>query len=1554
MKNLQNNNLPLAQGSPDLAGGADALDQSIPLPPEDGLYRNVDEHDACGVGFVVDMYGRKSHEIIEHAMTVLKNLLHRGACGCEENTGDGAGILLQMPDKFLRKKCAEAGIELPEAGHYGAGAVFLPPSEDSAKACQAIFERIIKEESQELCGWRKLPVDDSPIGPTAKSSEPSFQQIFISRNSEINDPDAFERKLYVIRKRVEHEILNSDIPERKYFYMPSLSHRTMIYKGMLIGTQVEDMFPDLYDQDMESAMALVHQRFSTNTFPSWPLAQPFRYIAHNGEINTLRGNINWMRAREALCESHLFGEDLQKLFPIVMEDISDSAGFDQVLEFLHMSGRPLPLAVLMMIPEAWSGHEAMSADRRAFYEYYSCLMEPWDGPASIAFTDGEVMGAVLDRNGLRPSRYYVTKDGLVVMASEVGVLDIPPENIEIKDRLHPGRIFLVDTKQGRIIDDAELKQSYIDEHPFAEWLEENLVPVDELPEPPAVYGTSKDTLLERQQAFGYTHEDLRLLMQPMAEKGLEPTGSMGTDAALAVLSDRPRLLYDYFKQLFAQVTNPPLDGIREELVTQVSTPIGPEANLLATEAINCRQIQLHSAVIDNRDLARIRHVNAKGFKAKTVATTYAAKSGEAGIANAIENVCAEVDAAIDGDNTFVILSDRDIGPENAAIPAALVTAGVHHHLVHNGKRTRVALVVESGEPREVHHFCVLLGYGANAINPYLAFESLDDLLQKKIIKKIDGIKDDQAPFDAAVRNYIKAINKGLIKVMSKMGISSVQSYRGAQIFEAVGLNKTLIDKYFTSTASRIGGIGLDVVEAEVSKRHHNAYPDRKVKAPDLEWGGEYQWRRDGEYHLFNPETVFKLQHATRAKRADIFREYTKLVDDQSENRATLRGLLKFNQERPPVPLEEVESVESIMKRFHTGAMSYGSISGEAHETLAIALNRIGGRSNTGEGGEDPDRFTPDENGDLRRSAIKQVASGRFGVTSEYLVNADDLQIKMAQGAKPGEGGQLPGHKVYPWIARTRHSTPAVGLISPPPHHDIYSIEDLAQLIHDLKNSNPEARVHVKLVAEVGVGTVAAGVAKAHSDVVLISGYDGGTGASPMTSLKHAGVPWELGLAETQQTLVANRLRDRIVVQVDGQMKTGRDVIVAALLGAEEFGFSTAPLVVMGCIMMRVCHLNTCPVGVATQNPELRKKFSGKPEFVENFFEFIADEIREYMAELGFRTMDEMIGRSDLLESEQAVEHWKARGLDFSSILYQPEVGEDVGRRCVQEQDHGLDESLDRTTIVPLCEDALNARKPVDAILPIKNTNRTVGTILGYEITKRFGGEGLPQDTIKLHFNGSAGQSFGAFVPKGVTMTLEGDANDYIGKGLSGGHIIVYPPRHATFVPEENILIGNVALYGATSGEAYFRGIAGERFCVRNSGVSAVVEGVGDHGCEYMTGGRVVIIGPTGRNFAAGMSGGIAYIYDPEKHFPALCNKEMVNLTSLSEDGDEQTVFELLNNHLKFTQSTVADNILANWRSNKRNFVKVMPVDYERVLKAMEKAKAMGMPEDEAVMEAANG
>ncbi len=1523
--------------------------------PTEGLYDPSFEHDACGVGFVVDIKGRKSHTTIERALTILKNLEHRGACGCEINTGDGAGILIQTPDAFLRARCASLGITLPPAGRYAAGLVFLPLEPTAAAACKAKFARMVEEEGQTLLGWRKVPSDDSSIGPTAKACEPAFEQIFVGCSQSIQDPDAFERKLYVIRKRVEHAIWRSDMAEKNLFYVPSLSHRVLIYKGMLNAAQVEQQFPDLCDPLVESGLALVHQRFSTNTFPSWPLAHPFRYIAHNGEINTLRGNINWMRAREALCESDVFGDDLKKLFPIVIEGSSDSASFDQVLEFLHMAGRPLPLAILMMIPEAWSAHQQMEPARKAFYEYHGCLMEPWDGPASIAFTDGKIIGAVLDRNGLRPSRYYVTKDGMVVMASEVGVLDFEPENIALKERLHPGRIFLVDTVEGRIIDDAELKQRYIDEHPYADWLRQHHVALSALPEPQHVYAVDHDTVLQRQKAYGYTHEDLRIIMQPMAEKGEEPIGSMGTDAALAVLSDRPRLLFDYFKQLFAQVTNPPLDGIREELVTQISTPIGPESNLLAPTAQSCRRIKLDSPVLNNQDLARLRHVTAHGFSATTITALYPIAQGAKGLEAALTTLFAEVDHAIDAGYSFVILSDRGMNAELAPIPSLLATAGTHHHLVRNGRRMRVGLVLESGEPREVHHFCALLGYGADAINPYLAFETLYDLLQQGVIKAsaVKGRKGTEEIYDTAVRNYIKAVNKGLVKVMSKMGISTVQSYRGAQIFEAVGLDKAFIDKYFTYTASRIGGIGLETIEHEVTLRHHGAFPARVPGKLELDWGGEYQWRRDGEYHLFNPDTVYKLQHSTRAGQYKIFREYTALVDRQSENLATLRGLFKFKNDRPPVPLAEVESIESIMKRFHTGAMSYGSISAEAHETLAIALNRIGGRSNTGEGGEDPARFKRDANGDLRRSAIKQVASGRFGVTSEYLVNADDLQIKMAQGAKPGEGGQLPGHKVYPWIAKVRYSTPGVGLISPPPHHDIYSIEDLAQLIHDLKNSNPEARIHVKLVAEVGVGTVAAGVAKAFSDVVLISGYDGGTGASPVTSLKHAGVPWELGLAETQQVLVQNKLRDRIVVQVDGQMKTGRDVIIGALLGAEEYGFATAPLVVMGCVMMRVCHLNTCPVGIATQDPRLRAKFSGKPEFVENFFRFIAEEVREYMAELGFRTLEEMIGQASRLDVADAVDHWKAKGLDLSKILYQPEVP-GVPTRSVRTQDHGLDRSLDRTTLVPACLPALIDRRPVELDVPIRNVNRTVGTILGYELTKRHGGAGLPDDTIKIRFQGSAGQSFGAFIPRGITLSLEGDANDYIGKGLSGGKIMVFPSRKATFVAEENIIIGNVALYGATSGEAYFRGVAGERFGVRNSGAEAVVEGVGDHGCEYMTGGRVVIIGKTGRNFAAGMSGGVAYVFDPNDRFPQLCNTDMVDLEALEAQEDEDAVVRLLNNHIKYTDSAVARKILEQWSVHKRKFLKVMPRDYKSVLTAIARARQAGLPEDQAIMEAAHG
>ncbi|OGI49607.1 MAG: glutamate synthase subunit alpha [Candidatus Muproteobacteria bacterium RIFCSPHIGHO2_02_FULL_65_16] len=1506
-----------------------------------GLYDPAFEHDACGVGFVVDMKGRRSHAIVAQALTILKNLQHRGACGCEENTGDGAGILIQMPHAFLSRECAKLGVKLPEPGHYGAGLVFLPRDTAQAARCRQLFEQIAREEGQAPLGWREVPTDDSALGPSARACAPAFKQVFIGRAPGGADEVAFERKLYVIRKRVEHAVARSDLSERNLFYVPSLSARTLIYKGMLTPSQVELMFPDLRDPLVESALALVHSRFSTNTFPSWPLAHPYRYLAHNGEINTLRGNINWMRAREALCASPLFGEDLKKILPIVVEGGSDSAAFDNVLEFLHMAGRELPHAVLMMIPEAWSGHEFMDEARKSFYEYHGCLMEPWDGPASIAFTDGAVIGAVLDRNGLRPSRYYVTKDGLVVMASEVGVLDIPPENVLIKERLHPGRIFLVDTHAGRIIEDAEIKQRYTAAQPYKQWLDAGMLPLASLPAPAHVPEPDHATVLARQQAFGYTHEDLRILMAPMAQKGEEPIGSMGNDAALAVLSERPRLLYDYFKQLFAQVTNPPLDAIREQLVTQVETPIGPEGNLLAPGPGSCRMLKLKTPILDNEELAKIKQLDRSGFKTVTLPMFFPAGSGGAGLAQAMDELCRKASEAITGGYTFIILSDRGVDQHQMPIPALLATAGVHHHLVRAGLRTRVGLVVESGEPREVHHMALLLGYGAGAINPYLAFETLDDMIRQKLLNGVDHAH--------AVKNYIKALNKGVIKAISKMGISTIQSYRGAQIFEAIGLDKQFVDRYFTWTASRVGGIGIDVVAQETSLRHHRAWPERPVGAPELDWGGHYQWRRDGEHHMLNPDTVAKLQHATRAGSYETFKEFSRACDDASRRRATLRGLMELKYAEQPIPLAEVEPVESIMQRFATGAMSYGSISQEAHETLAIAMNRIGGRSNCGEGGEDPERY-----GTVKSSRIKQVASGRFGVTSHYLVNATDLQIKMAQGAKPGEGGQLPGHKVYPWIAKVRHSTPGVGLISPPPHHDIYSIEDLAQLIHDLKNSNPEARIHVKLVSEVGVGTIAAGVSKAHADVVLISGHDGGTGASPLSSIKHAGLPWELGLAETQQVLLMQKLRDRITVQVDGQMKTGRDVAIAALLGAEEFGFAIAPLVVLGCIMMRVCHLNTCPVGIATQDPELRKRFNGKPEYVENFFRFVAQELREHMARLGFRNLDEMIGRVDRINVKPALDHWKARGLDFSQILYQPKIGPEVAVRRVRAQDHGLEKSLDRTTILPLCREALERKKTVNAILPIRNVNRTVGTILGSEVSRRYGAEGLPEDTIRIHFTGSAGQSFGAFLPRGVSFTLEGDANDYIGKGLSGGKLVVYPPRQAQFTPEENILIGNVALYGATSGEAYFRGLAGERFGVRNSGALAVVEGVGDHGCEYMTGGRVVVIGPTGRNFAAGMSGGLAFVLDGKGEFKRRCNLEMVELEPLAAAEDVELVKEMLRRHVRYTQSTVAQKLLDHWKAAQARFIKVMPKDYRRVLEAISKARANGVPEDQAVMEAAHG
>ncbi len=1505
------------------------------LPGPQGLYDPAFEHDACGVSFVVDMKGRRSHAIVEMGFGALCNLDHRGASGSEANTGDGAGILLQTPDRWFREA---VDFDLPPAGGYATGIAFLPRDPDAADAAAKAIGKIVDAEGLQVLGWRVVPTDDSMLGDSARAVQPAFRQLFVGGGSGLD----LERRAFVLRKRIEHEV--------EGVYFPSFSTRTFVYKGMLTTPQLTQFYPELLDERIESALALVHSRFSTNTFPSWPLAHPYRYIAHNGEINTVQGNRNWMRAREALLQSDLLPGDLERIFPICTPGASDSASFDEVLELLHLGGRSLPHAVLMMIPEAWENHESMSPEKRAFYQFHASLMEPWDGPASVAFTDGTVVGAVLDRNGLRPSRYWVTSDDLVIMASEVGVIEVDPAKVVKKGRLQPGRMFLVDTSQGRIIEDEEIKAALASELPYEEWLHGGLVHLDDLP-PRTMLVPQHASVVTHQRTFGYTTEELRLLVAPMAKTGAEPIGSMGTDTPVAVLSQRSRLLYDYFQQLFAQVTNPPLDAIREELVTSLQSTLGPEQNVLEASPASCRQIVLPHPVITNEELAKLLYINENGdmpgFKPFAIDGLFPVAGGGDALRAALQDIREQVSAAIADGAKVIVLSDRHSNEELAPIPALLLVSAVHHHLIREKARTKVGLVVETGEAREVHHIALLIGYGASAVNPYLAFDSIDGMIRDGVITGVTPRK--------AVRNYIKACGKGVLKIMSKMGISTVASYTGAQVFETIGLAGDLVDEFFTGTVSKLGGVGLDVIAAEVAARHRVAYPDRPTERAhrDLEVGGEYQWRREGEYHLFNPETVFRLQHATRTKRYEVYKEYTSLVDQQSERLATLRGLFKLKVgERPPVPIDEVEPVSSIVKRFATGAMSYGSISKEAHETLAIAMNRLGGKSNTGEGGEDPDRYIPDPNGDLRRSAIKQVASGRFGVTSEYLVNADDLQIKMAQGAKPGEGGQLPGHKVYPWIARTRFSTPGVGLISPPPHHDIYSIEDLKQLIHDLKNSNPEARVHVKLVAEVGVGTVAAGVSKAHADVVLISGHDGGTGASPLTSIKHAGAPWELGLAETQQTLLLNGLRDRIVVQVDGQLKTGRDVVIAALLGGEEFGFATAPLVVSGCIMMRVCHLDTCPVGVATQNPELRKRFTGKPEFVVNFFEFVAEEVRELLAELGYRSLEEIIGRTDLLDTREAVDHWKAAGLDLSPILHMPELGRNKTRYRSASQDHGLDKALDNK-LIELAQPALEDALPVSASLEIRNTNRTVGTMLGYHLTKRYGGDGLPDDTIQFHLRGSAGQSFGAFVPRGITLRLEGDANDYFGKGLSGGRLVVYPPKESPFTAEENIIAGNVILYGATAGEAFIRGVVGERFCVRNSGATAVVEGIGDHGCEYMTGGRVVVLGPTGRNFGAGMSGGIAFVHDADGTFPHRVNREMVDLDPL-DDEDVEWLRDVLRKHLAETGSAVAMRILDRWHTTVRLFVKVMPKDYKRVLEAAAIAEERGDDIDEAIMAAAHG
>ena len=1506
-------------------------------PPKQGLYDPRLERDSCGVGFLVHLKGHRSHAIVEQAITALANLNHRGASGAEVNTGDGAGLLIQTPDEFFHHECALLGIPLPPRGRYGVGMLFCHGDAEARTLAMNLLGEIVRGEGQHLLGWREVPTDNALLGETSLDTEPAVRQVFIGRGTWVETEDDFERRLYVVRKQFEREVERRGIGDSEAFYFASLSCRTVVYKGMLTALQLPEYYPDLRDRRMVTALAMFHSRFSTNTFPSWKLAHPYRMIAHNGEINTLRGNRNWMAAREALLASPRF-DDIHKVLPIIDEAGSDTASLDSALELLTLAGRPIEHAMMMLIPEAWGGHETMSAAKKAFYEYHSLLMEPWDGPASVAFTDGRTIGAVLDRNGLRPSRYLVTKDDLVIMASETGVLPVEDERVLMKGRLRPGRMFLVSLEEGRIIGDEELKRRLADAHDYAGWLDANLTRLADLPPaepPPPLAG---EALVETQVAFGYTVEDAKYHLGPMAREGQEALGSMGTDTPLAVLSERPQPLYGYFKQLFAQVTNPPLDAIREELVTSVDSLLGAEGNLLDEEPDGrYRMISLPAPFLTNGDLARLRALDGNGkggggrFRSATLPMLMPAADGPAGMAPALDDLFRRADAAIADGATILILSDRGVDADHAPLPALLATAGLHHHLVRTRQRTKVGLVVETGEAREVHHFALLIGYGAGAVNPWLALDAVREMVA-------DGSLEAAPPHAEAEANVLKALRKGVVKVMSKMGISTVQSYRGAQIFEAVGLNEDLIDRYFTGTVSRISGAGLDQIAAETLARHARAFPERDGGRAGVDWGGQYQWRHDGEHHLFNPDTIFKLQHATRSGRRDVFREYTALVNDQSQRMATLRGLMELRSDRGPIPIEEVEPAASIFPRFATGAMSFGSISAEAHETLAIAMNRIGGKSNTGEGGEDARRFTPDANGDLRRSAIKQVASGRFGVTSEYLVNADELQIKMAQGAKPGEGGQLPGHKVWPWIARVRHSTPGVGLISPPPHHDIYSIEDLAQLIHDLKNANPRARVSVKLVAEVGVGTVAAGVAKAKSDVVLISGHDGGTGASPLTSLKHAGVPWELGLAETQQTLVLNRLRDRIVVQTDGQMKTGRDVVIAALLGAEEYGFATAPLVVMGCIMMRVCHLDTCPVGVATQNPRLREKFEGRAEHVVNFFEFVAEEVRELLAELGYRSLDELIGRSDLIDARRAVDHYKAQGVDLSAILYRPQVAEHVATRRVAEQDHGLRHALDQE-LVRLAAPALERGEPVDVALPIRNVNRVTGTILGSEVTRRHGAEGLPPDTITFRFSGSAGQSFGAFLPRGMSLLLSGDANDYFGKGLSGGRLVAAPPPASTFAPEENVIVGNVALYGATGGSAFIRGVAGERFCVRNSGAHAVVEGAGDHCCEYMTGGRVVVIGPTGRNFGAGMSGGIAYVLDEAGDFAIRCNREMVDLEPLAEEEDATLVRGLLERHRDATGSAVADALLNGWAGAVSRFVKVMPRDYRRVLEEQRAAEA---------------
>lgn len=1508
------------------------------LPQPHGLYSPEFEHDSCGVGFVAHIKGKQSHQNVQDAYTLLMAMEHRGGCGCESNTGDGAGMLTALPHEFIAKVAKESlGADLPAPGNFGAGIVFLPTDAAEREKCKEIVNAMIEAEGQKLVGWRDVPqaTEEANIGPAARKVEPFIEMLIVAAADDV-EGDEFERKLYAIRKRATHKIKqNTSLEQGFLFYVCSLSTKVIIYKGMLTTAQVVPYYPDLQDPDFKTHLAMVHSRFSTNTLPSWDRAQPFRFMSHNGEINTLRGNKNWMTARQGTMESELFGDDLKKLFPICEPECSDSGTFDNALEFLLLSGRTLQEAVMMMVPEAWQKHDTMPENKRAFYEYQSCLMEPWDGPASISFTDGHYIGAILDRNGLRPSRYYLTHDDRVIMASEVGALPVEPENVKAKGRLQPGQMFLVDFAEGRLIPDEELKQTFANQHDYKGWLAKQRIQLSELNTDKEPHGFDPKTLLSRMQSAGFTSETMQFMLLPMIRDKRDPVGSMGNDSALACLSDKPRMLYDYFKQLFAQVTNPAIDSIREEIIMSLECYIGPEKNLLDASPEHCHRLLIPHPILCNEETAALKHLNHRGWNSQEIDTTFDRSAGKQGMMDALDRICKEAEKAIHSGYSLIVLTDRALGQDRVALPALLASGCVHQYLVRNNLRTQIGIVLETSEAREVHHFCLLVGYGVDAINPYLAFEALWQARRDDIVDTSEFADDDKI-----VAAYRKGVGKGMLKVMAKMGISTLQSYKGAQIFEAVGLRDEVIDKCFTATPSRVQGVGFDVLAEETLRRHALGFPIRdEFKLPTLPNPGEFHWRADGENHGWTPTRIHNLQSAARNNSVEAYERFAQEVNDENRLRCTLRGLIDFKEgvNGGPIPIDEVMPAKEIVKRFCTGAMSFGSISAESHETLAIAMNRLGGKSNTGEGGEDPERFLPMANGDSKRSAIKQIASGRFGVTANYLTNADELQIKISQGAKPGEGGELPGHKVDENIAKIRYSTPGVGLISPPPHHDIYSIEDLAQLIHDLKNSNPTARVSVKLVSEVGVGTIATGVAKAKADHILISGDGGGTGASPLTSIKHAGLPWELGIAETHQTLVMNDMRSRVVLQTDGGLKTGRDVVLGALLGAEEIGLSTAPLITLGCIMMRKCHLNTCPVGIATQDPELRKKFSGKPEHVVNYMFMVAEEARQYMAKLGFRTWDEMVGRVDVLDAKKAIDHWKADGIDLTSLLTKARrLNEESSEYCTMSQDHGLEHSLDMTDLVPKCQPAIQDGKPVAIELPIINTNRTVGTILSHEVTKVWGGEGLKEDTIRIKFNGSAGQSLGAWATSGITLEVEGDCNDYVGKGLSGGKLIVYPPKVSTFKAEDNILVGNVCLYGATSGRAYFRGRAAERFCVRNSGAWAVVEGVGDHGCEYMTGGRAVIIGPTGRNFAAGMSGGIAYVWAPDRDdFRLKCNLGTVELEDLVDEQDKSEVKELLQAHLENTESTVAKNILDNWDDIVPQFVKVMPTDYKRVL--MERA-----------------